>query len=197
METERKIITVNKTVAEKLPADTIVASLKAKCTAKRHADAFGEADKIADNAIYALKRFGFEGIKTLGVSVSEIREDKKTVGYRATKNLSLELAYDGKRLCELTSALSETPLEWSVSFALKDESHRKKLIERAVKQAMDDAECIAKAANAKLSAFCGAEYSSSEGFSPTLLRAATLSETEPELIELRESVTCKWETAER
>lgn len=198
---EQKIITVSKTVTEKLPADTVAVSIKAAGVAKNHADAFSEAEKTADAAISALKALGFDGIRMLGANVSERREDKKIIGYRAVRSFSLEFPYDGKRLCELSEALSKTPCEWRVSFALKDGSHKKELLERAVKQAREEAECIAKAAGAKIYSFFGAEYSSSDGdASPMLMRAAVFSDAaapvEPELIELRESVTCKWDTAD-
>ena len=193
---EEKLITVTKTVSDKLPPDTVDISITAVGTAKKYADAVSGAESKTAATVAMLKEAGYE-VRLLGVNVSTQRDGGKTVGYRASRALELNFAFDGKRLGEALDMLGKSDCEWRVAFSLKDKSKRSELIARAVKAAQAEAGIIAEAAGVKLGGLYKAEYGSSDGDGarPVLMRAAVYmaddcGAVEPETITLTETVTC-------
>ena len=194
---EEKLITVTKTVSDKLPPDTVDISITAVGTAKKYADAVAGAESKSAATVAALKAAGFSEVRLLGVNVSTQRDGGKTVGYRAARALELHFAFDGKLLGEALDALGKSDCEWRVAFSLKDRSKRSELIARAVKSAQAEAGIIAEAAGVKLGGLYKSEYASSDGESarPVFMKAAVYSagdngSVEPETITLTETVTC-------
>lgn len=193
-----KIITVTKTVSDKLPPDTAVFSLTTAVTAKKYGDAVRESETRASQLVATLAAAGFDGLRAHGINVSPMRENGKQTGYRAVRSFSLKFAYDGARIAAATEALTSVDCEWRLSFALENPDCKTELINRAVKESKAEAEIIAAAAGEKLGGLCEAEYGSSDcGCSPVMLRAAYCADgannVEPESITLTETVSCGWE----
>lgn len=195
------VITITKTASAKIAADTVRISLSAVGEAKKYSEAVDKSSKTANAAISALGGVGIAQVRTLGVNVSAVREERKVVGYRATQTFSAEFDYDVKLLCAVMDALSGGECEWRVSFELKSKKESERLVAEAVTAAKKYAETIAKAAGVKLGALVKAECCPSDGECaprPMLMRAAfdganAMGATEPELITLSETVTCAWE----
>lgn len=193
-----RTVTVTKTVSDKLPPDTVNVSVTTAFSAKKYGDAVRGAESGAAAAVAALKAAGFDGMRALGISVTPTREGGKQTGYRAARAYSLKFAYDAARLSACAEALGKCDCEWRLSFALEDKSFKAELIKRAVEQAAAEAEIIAVAAGEKVGRLCKAEYGSSDGAAPVMLRAAYcadngMPDAPPESVTLTETVTCVWE----
>lgn len=197
METRRNVITVTKTVSEKLAADTVRLGVTAASENKKYADASASAEALAKDAISALGGAGVQ-LRALGTTVSAIySQERKINGYRAVRSMSAEFPYDGEKLAAAYAALENVKCEWRVTFALKDNSAADALITRAVQSARNAAETIASAAGMRLGGLVKAEYSANDAASPVMfMRAASgAAEPEPESITVSETVTCSWEIA--
>ncbi len=197
---EDKLITITETASKKVPADTVVISVKAFGEAKTSRDAADKAKVAADGVVAALKASGLEDIRADGVNVSARREDKKITGYRAVRSYILEFGFDTEKLGAAMETLAGSVCEWRVSFKLKDKTAAEGLVEQAVQSARIHAETIAKAAGVKIGGLCKAEYSASgESARPMMLRAdfagasGMADSVEPEMLSLSETVVCSFD----
>ncbi len=188
------VITVNKTVSEKVSADFVTITVTAYGEAKKYGDAVEKATSAADGVICSLKGAGFEA-RAVNVNVSPVREGKRIVSYRAARGFTVGFDFEKEAFGKALSVLTDVECEWNVAFSLKDGGERAKLLERAVRSAREDAETIAKAAGVKLGTLAGVEYSSGDN-RPMLYRAAmrdgAANDVEPNEITLSESVGCSW-----
>ena len=194
---EQKLITVTGTASEKLPANRVEIAVSAVGEADGYAKAVATADALSDGAVSELKAAGIANVRAAGVNVSIMRDGKKITGYRAARKFTVEFEYDKDTLVKALDVLGKSKCEWRVSFSLKNTDMKQKLIARAVTEAKQAAEAIAKAAGVKLGSLAKAEYASGGG-GHVLMRAAVYSanasnDAEPEEITLSETVTCAWE----
>ncbi|MDE6402105.1 MAG: SIMPL domain-containing protein [Clostridiales bacterium] len=194
---EQKVITVTKTATEQVAANRVRISITVYGESKKYAAAVENAN---DATVAVLRAFdGMDGValKNRGINVTAMRDDKKTVGYRAAQALSAEFDFVPSVFGKATEALSGLNVEWRVSFTFKDNGEGKELLKRAVAEAKADAENIATAAGVKLGGLIKAEYAATDGARPMMLRAAAFADNsvEPEEITLNETVTCTWQIA--
>ncbi len=194
---ERKFITVTKTVTEQVAANRVRITLTAYGEAKKYAAAVESASEAASAATQAFSGMDGVSLKSRGINVTTLRDDKKTVGYRAAHVFAAEFDFSPELFGKATEALSALNVEWRVSFTFKDNGEGKALLKRAVEEAKTDAQNIAAAAGVKFGALIKAEYAATEGARPMMLRAAAYSDNavEPEEITLSETVVCSWEIA--
>lgn len=200
---EKNVISVSASAKAKLPPDTVEIRLTAKGEAKKYAEAVECADAVADAAVATFKKAGFDNVRSDSARVYAVRNDKKTVGYRASREFFVEFAFEMERMSAALEALGGVACEWNIAFKLKDRSKSDELVAGAVKTARRNAEIIAKAAGVKLGKLANAQYSSygSEPVHMAKLRTFAAADTyagaaddvAPEDVEISESVTCSWE----
>lgn len=189
-----RLITVTYSVRDELVADTIKLSLRAVGEAKKYEEAAAKAEKLAGDAVSGLKELGLDP-RSSGINVCAIRADKKVSGYRAVRSYSVEFAVSDNMLGAALDALSACECEFAVAFALKDGSHRDRLLTEAVKGARSRAEVIAAADGVRLGALAKAEHMSSDVARPAMMFARSAmnsADAEPERIAVEQSVTCAW-----
>ena len=193
---EQRLIPVTGTAKEKLPANRVEISVSATGEADAYVKAVNASDSLADGAVDALKAAGIENVRAAGVNVTVVRDGKKVTGYRATRKLTVEFEYEKTLLAKVLDALGKSKCEWRVAFALKNDEMRQTLVARAVTEAKQSAEVIAKAAGVKLGSLVKAEYVSTGGGHAVMRMAAVYgadNAADPEEITLSETVTCSWE----
>lgn len=197
MDNLKEVISVSRSVSEKIAADYVTLSLTAIGEGK-YADAVDKSEAIGAAAVVALKNAGVKDVRTQGINVSAVRDGKKISAYRAVKSYTAGFGFDKAMFGKVLDALSGTDCEWRVSFSLKDrESASKALVARAVKEARERAEVIAEAAGVSLGGLCGVEYNSSDydGGRPVVMRASLdgYENADPVDVTLSETVTCRFE----
>lgn len=191
---EQRVITVTKTATEQVAANRVRIALTVYGEAKKYAAA---VDCASDATAEVLRAFsGLDGVslKNRGINIAAVRDDKKTVGYRAAQAFSAEFDFERGLFEKATETLSGLNAEWRVSFTFKDNGESKELLKRAVAEAKIDAQNIAAAAGVKLGGLIKAEYAANDGARPVMLRAAAFSDNsaEPEQMTLSETVVCSW-----
>lgn len=201
---EKNVISVSASAKAKLPPDTVEIRLTANGEAKKYAEAVESADAVADAAVATLKKADFADVRADSVRVSTVRNEKKIIGYRASREFYVEFPYDKKRMSDALDALAEVVCAWSVGFKLKDRSKSDELVAAAVETAKKNAEIIAKAAGVKLGRLADAQYATYGGeggvhlakfraYNAAVDCAGAADDVSPEDVEISESVTCSWE----
>ena len=159
--------------------------------------------------------FARDDMKTVNFSVNTIfenvkdrREEYKQVfrGYRVSHDLSLEFAFDSKRLGRVLAAIAASSAvpDFRIGFSIKDkEALSAQILQNAVANARLKAEIIAAAATLKLGDIISIDYSTSDVHfrSPTQfgLRAEKMSlmsaeiDIQPNDVNVSETVTIIWE----
>ena len=79
---ERKFITVTKTVTEQVAANRVRITLTAYGEAKKYAAAVESASEAASAATQAFSGMDGVSLKSRGINVTTLRDDKKTVARR-------------------------------------------------------------------------------------------------------------------
>lgn len=197
---EKRIITVSKTVSAKVAPNNIVIHVRTECDGKTSKDATQKENALSAAFKKAMNGFISDGliVALCDARISKITQGGKAVGYKACRDCTVECEYDGEKLIAVTDALEGLGVSLRVEFTYEDDGLKNALIKQAVESARADAEIIAAAAGVKITAFARAEYASSDGAGPMLLRAAPMNSfadgiTEPQPITVSQSVTCSWE----
>ena len=139
------IITVSKTVSDKTDADTVEIKLTALGENKKYAAAVSTADEKADKVVALLKNSGFTP-ELRGITVSDIRDDKRIVAFRAARVFSVRFDADAETIGRALDVLDGSDCEWHISFSLKNDNPiYDRLLACAVKSAKDSAEEIGRA----------------------------------------------------
>ena len=190
------IITVSKTVSDKTDADTVEIKLTALGENKKYAAAVSTADEKADKVVALLKNSGFTP-ELRGITVSDIRDDKRIVAFRAARVFSVRFDADAETIGRALDVLDGSDCEWHISFSLKNDNPiYDRLLACAVKSAKDSAEVIASASGVKLGRLRSVNYESGERGYPVAMfaRAASgMNGADAERITVSQSVTCSWE----
>lgn len=196
MEKTERLIAITKTVSMEVPADRVHIAVRSEGEGKTAKDAAKNENAVAEKFKAAV--CGFDGVKAglASVQFSRITRDGKAIGYKASRNCSLETDCNAEKLAGLTDAISDIGLNVNVTFSHEDASARSELIARAVKEARADAELIASAAGVKIVSLARAEYSSVH-VRPMMMRAAVNGSfsdgySEPQNVTLEETVVCGW-----
>ena len=103
---EKNVISVSASAKAKLPPDTVEIRLTAKGEAKKYAEAVECADAVADVAVATFKKAGFDNVRSDSARVYAVRNDKKTVGYRASREFFVEFAFEKERMSAALEALA-------------------------------------------------------------------------------------------
>jgi uncharacterized protein YggE len=156
----------------RLRPDTTRITMTLSGVYKEYADALAHAAEDAEALKDALLPFGFArtDLRTLQFHTDAEYEGyddhgvykNRFVGYRYRQVLKVEFASDNARLGRMLYALAHAAAEpeLSIEYFLKDaEAAKNLLLERAVADAKEKAELLAKAAGVQLSALLSIDYS--------------------------------------
>ena len=114
---EKNVISVSASAKAKLPPDTVEIRLTAKGEAKKYAEAVECADAVADVAVATFKKAGFDNVRSDSARVYAVRNDKKTVGYRASREFFVEFAFEKERMSAALEALGGVACEWNAQYS--------------------------------------------------------------------------------
>lgn len=206
--------------AIKLKPDMTRFTLTLSGTYPEYVDAVEHAAMDGEKLKDALESLGFarSDCKTLSFRVSEKTEHvynaddgvkERFVGYEYRHLMKLEFDSDADLFGKVLYALGHLPFQprFDIGYLLKDqESAKKRLLERAVKNAQEKASILARAAGVTLAEIRTIEYSWQEiDFSVRmvenlLLQSRTVAERysygvnlEPNDVEVSDTVTVVWE----
>lgn len=175
-----------------------------------------DTEKLKD----MLASFGFEraGVKTVDFSVDaefESRQEdgeyrQKLVGYRYRHTVKVEFEPDNERLGKLLHALAASDLEpeFTVAYTVKDpEKARGELLAKAVADAREKAEILARSAGLTLKEIASVDYSygGADAFVRPTARMAAFkaadaqsfafgADMNPDDVNVSDAVTVVWET---
>lgn len=190
------VITVTKTAEKKVAANYAHITVTVYGEAKKYSAAIDSAEVNCKAFTRAFSAVQGVDLSRGAMNVSTVRDDKKTVGYRAAQRFSAEFELDNVLLKKAVDALSELAVEWNISFSFKDHGERAELIALAVQGAKSDAQTIATAAGVKIGELAHVEYLSSSMARPMIMRATMGGgDAQPEQISLQETVVCSWKIA--
>lgn len=190
-------------------------------TYKEYEDTLRHSAEDTEGLKELLEGFGFEkaDVKTLSFKVDteyESYKEKGTyhqrlVGYSYTHVLKVEFESDNKRLGKILFALSRSPLnpEFRITYTVKDpEAAKNELLGRAVKDAMEKADVLAKSAGVHLGGIEKIDYSFKQVdfevhpygmvaenavMAPSMAAESYDMDIEPDDIEASDNVTVIWE----
>lgn len=186
------VITVTKTAEKKVSANCARISVTVYGEAKKYSAAIEQAEINCNAFTRAFSSVDGVVLSRGAMNVSAVRDEKKTVGFRAAQRFFAEFELDNDLLKKALDALGELAVEWNISFSFKDRGERAELVALAVHGAKESAQTIAAAAGVKIGELAHVEYSSALHAHPMLMRAGVGGDAQPEQITLQETVVCSW-----
>ena len=186
---------------------------------KDYAETLKNSSETTEKLKTLFAQFGFKhsDLKTLRFDVDVEYEDyrenneykRRFAGYRYNHTTKIEFDSDNGLLGKLLYALANSNLnpEFNISYTVKDqEASKNELLSKAVKDAKEKAEVLAKASGVALKEIQSLDYSKGEismEFSPVRLEAPRMAkmntagsfdiDVEPDDISVSDTVTLIWE----